>query len=202
MKIFFTSDWHIGHANIIKFSNRPFKDTHEMHSAFIQRYNSVVPLNGICFFLGDMGTDLNLIKSVLSCLKGKKILILGNHDKGMLAMYNAGFDAVLYNTTLSIYGNLVTLSHCPLLDTYREDTSQMRGGENCPNWHGEHKHKKFSMVNNGQFHLHGHCHAPNSGKSKVQEGKQWDVGVDGNNYTPVSLYQVEKWIRKMLGKEA
>ena len=35
-QIFFTSDWHMGHANSIKFDNRPFKDLDDMHKSIIR----------------------------------------------------------------------------------------------------------------------------------------------------------------------
>ena len=53
--IFFTSDWHIGHANSIVFDNRPFKDLDDMHRFFIKNYNAQVPEWGLCYFLGDIG---------------------------------------------------------------------------------------------------------------------------------------------------
>ena len=53
-KIFFTSDPHYGHRNILNFCNRPFKDTKEMEKALIENWNSVVGDNDIAFILGDV----------------------------------------------------------------------------------------------------------------------------------------------------
>jgi len=44
--IFFTSDLHFYHYNIIQFCNRPFKNLHQMHDTLIENWNSVVPKNG------------------------------------------------------------------------------------------------------------------------------------------------------------
>jgi len=197
-KIFFTSDWHVGHANVIKYSKRPFKDCDHMHKVLINNYNNTVPEDGICYFLGDMGfCSAEFLTRILAQLNGTKILILGNHDKGMNAMYKQGFDAVLNSASLIIANELVTLSHCPLKGVYREDASEMKGALEGENWHGELRHKEFTLEDRGQFHLHGHLHAPNSGKSKVKLGRQWDIGVDGNNFTPVSKSAIESWISKM-----
>ena len=53
-KIFFTSDTHFFHNNIIKYTNRPFKNVNEMNEELIKRWNSVVPKDGIVFHLGDV----------------------------------------------------------------------------------------------------------------------------------------------------
>lgn len=191
---FFTSDWHIGHEKAIKYDKRPFKNLDEMHKSLITRYNSSVSDKSVCYFLGDMGNKNQDIKNVITKLNGTKVLILGNHDKGITTMYNCGFDVVLYSATIYVASHRITMSHCPLLGLFREDTSEMNRsvGEN---WHGESKNGRFSLSNESQFHLHGHIH---SRKDKPQSqkilGKQYDVGVTANNYTPVSISQIESWV--------
>ena len=86
------------------------------------------------------------------------------------------------------------MTHCPLRGLYREDTSGMRNCDGTENWHNEHKNAKYSVENAGQFHLHGHIHSPNSGKSTKILGRQYDVGVPANNYCPVSIGVIESWI--------
>lgn len=194
---FFTADWHLGHANSIVFDNRPFADIKDMHRALIKRYNAQVPPDGICYFLGDIGVgSLEMTKEVLSKLNGTKIIVLGNHDRKRDAMIRAGFDAAINMASIVIQGELVTMTHCPLRGIHREDTTGMKGVTGNENWHGEGRHKDFSIPDWGQFHLHGHIHSPNGGKSKKISGRQMDVGVPANNYTPVSLSHIESWIVK------
>jgi calcineurin-like phosphoesterase family protein len=192
--IFFTSDWHIGHANSIVFDNRPFKDLDHMHRVLINNYNSSVKENDICYFLGDVGFDRASTGEVISKLNGTKVVIVGNHDFGYNALYDLGFDIVLHQATLFLGKNKITLSHCPLMGVYREDTEGMIGAIKGSNWHGEHKHQRFSVKDEGQFHLHGHIHSPNRGKSTKILDRQFDVGVPANNYRPVSLSAIESWI--------
>lgn len=200
--IFFTSDWHLGHENAIKFDSRPFQDLEQMHRALIRNYNNQVPENGICYFLGDIVTcSSELAKSILDQLNGTKVCIVGNHDKGMNAMYGCGFDVVLNAATLYIANEKVTLSHCPLKGVYREDTKGMHGATGLENWHGENKNTAFTVENEGQFHLHGHIHSPNGGKSSKIEGRQFDVGVPANKYTPVHISAIESWISKTKGNK-
>jgi len=196
--IFFWSDLHINHANVLIFDSGPFKDLDHMHEVLINNYNSTVK-DGICYFLGDVGLGKSeTVQKVISRMGGTKVLILGNHDKGVEAMYKAGFDAVLYGATMQIAGERVTLSHCPLLGVYREKTEGMKGSQNNENWHGESREKQriFTTTDEGQFHLHGHIHSPNSGKSQKILGRQFDVGVAANNYRPVSISAIESWIAK------
>jgi calcineurin-like phosphoesterase family protein len=202
--IYFWSDLHIGHSNVLIFDNRPFRDLDHMHEVLINNYNSTVK-DGICYFLGDAGlAKAETVKDVISQMGGTKVLILGNHDKGVESMYKAGFDCVLYGATMQIAGERVTLSHCPLIGVYRENCENMKGSQEKENWHGESRksHRIFSATDEGQYHLHGHIHSPNGGKSQKILGRQFDVGVAANGYRPVSISVIESWIAKTKQGEA
>lgn len=192
---FFTADWHLGHEKAIGYDQRPFKSISHMHECLIARYNATVPENGICYFLGDIGNKTEEVSKVISRLNGTKVLLLGNHDKGMTTMYNCGFDVVLYSASIYIGTNRITMSHCPLLDVFREDCAGMKNPNE--NWHGESrdKHRMSAIRDEGQFHLHGHIHSrKDKAQSKKILGKQYDVGVCANGYTPVSLSMIESWV--------
>ena len=73
--IYFIADTHFNHANIIKYCNRPFKNTDEMN-----KY-SVVKERDTVYHLGDVGFgSLQDVKSLVERLNGRKILLRGNHD--------------------------------------------------------------------------------------------------------------------------
>jgi calcineurin-like phosphoesterase family protein len=112
----------------------------------------------------------------------------------MNAMYNIGFDVVLNSASIYIAGEEVTLSHCPLRGIPREDTTGMRNHVPGENWHGESRHRQYSLDNRNSFALHGHLHSQNIDGKMVKQNKQWDIGVVGNSYRPVSIGQVESWI--------
>lgn len=191
--IHFTSDWHIGHANSIKFDERPFKDLDHMHRVLINNYNAQVPKDGLCYFLGDIGMSNNeTLSKVLAQLNGTKILILGNHDKQHNAMYGLGFDVVLNNATIYVAGERVTMSHCPLRRVYREDIVKVEGEM----WHGEFKNVAYSVTDEGQFHLHGHIHSGPANDKKRIDNRQMDVGVPANKYRPLHISEIESWIAK------
>lgn len=76
--MFFTADTHFGHANIMKYCNRPFSATEEMDETIISNWNQKVKPNDIVYHLGDFTFgDPN---EYLSRLNGKITLIIGNHD--------------------------------------------------------------------------------------------------------------------------
>ena len=80
-KVYFTSDTHFNHANIIGFCNRPFKNVEEMNETLITNWNRVVGVDDIVFHLGDfcLGGSAEWT-NVLNRLNGKIYLIVGNHD--------------------------------------------------------------------------------------------------------------------------
>lgn len=78
---YFTSDLHIGHENIIRFSNRPFSTLGEMNRTLVDNWNSRVTERDDVFILGDMFyRKKEGVEEILRKLKGRKHLIVGNHD--------------------------------------------------------------------------------------------------------------------------
>jgi len=83
--IYFTSDLHLGHSNIIHLCNRPFCSTEEMDAALIANWNQKVHRNDTVYILGDlMFRNQKPPEEYLKQLKGKKHLIIGNHDRTWL----------------------------------------------------------------------------------------------------------------------
>mgnify|MGYP000850619953 CR=1 FL=1 len=77
-QIWFSSDYHFGHANIIKYCNRPFKDTDEMNNTIIERHNEIVKPEDTVICLGDVSFHHGV--EWISKMNGKFICIKGNHD--------------------------------------------------------------------------------------------------------------------------
>lgn len=117
-KIYFISDTHFNHKNIIKYCNRPFKDIEEMNSALIENWNKTITDYDIVFHLGDVAlTNESEIKEIIPKLKGKKILIRGNHDKKSKEFFRSvGFE-IIPDNPLKLDKEKLILSHKPLADT-------------------------------------------------------------------------------------
>jgi calcineurin-like phosphoesterase family protein len=173
--VYFTSDTHFGHKNILQFCNRPWETVEEMNEALINNWNSVVKENDIVFHLGDvqLGGGNQLMDNIFPRLNGHIILILGNHDGHNLKPRHLDLiDAVYEQLTVVIDGILCTLTHCP---------------HGIPGKDPKH-----------QFNLHGHLHSINNEPSeectvKLREN-HYDVGVDNNNYYPICFDDIKKKI--------
>lgn len=93
-KVYFISDLHLGHKNILQFS--PQRGGHDVitHSKWlVDQWNSVVTKNDSVWVLGDVCFDKDHMK-YLKQMKGQKNLILGNHDKFGLEVYQQYFNKI------------------------------------------------------------------------------------------------------------
>lgn len=110
--IWLISDTHFNHSNIIKYCDRPYKNTSEMDWDMVEKWNSVVKPNDHVYHLGDvyMKSSKGYIENLLSSLNGKKRLILGNHDNGKDQILLRHFEKIMLWRNF----NKVVLSHIPL----------------------------------------------------------------------------------------
>ena len=186
-KIFFTSDTHFGHEHILKFCDRPFKDVEEMNYKLIDNWNNKVPHDGLVFHLGDFAWGgYELWKNIRNQLNGEIILIKGNHDiKNMSSTAEQElFKYSAWQMLVEIEGRKVYLNHVPFLcygGTYRDTKGLV-------------------------FQCFGHCHS-GPGKKGMDIPRmqylfptQYDVGVDNNNYEPISWNELNEKIGKQLLK--
>lgn len=82
MRTFFIADTHFGDGNILRYENRPFTCVEEMDRELVRRWNDAVGEEDMVFHLGDfssLGEEED--RQLLSRLHGKKVLVLGNHDR-------------------------------------------------------------------------------------------------------------------------
>ena len=80
MSVYFTSDLHFYHANVIKYCNRPYFSVEEMNKDLIYQWNSEVCSNDDVYCLGDFSLAFRPVELYSSVLNGKKYLLPGNHD--------------------------------------------------------------------------------------------------------------------------
>lgn len=185
--IFLTSDWHLGHVNILFYCHRPFGNVVDMAEKFIENFNARVKPEDTTYHLGDFSLNRKYVAPVLKRLSGTHILIPGNHDEcwagrskglGLRQQYlEYGFSVIADSWALDIDGHHVLLDHMPYVDVDR---------------HGE-KYAKYRPKDMGLWLLHGHVH--NTPENRVRH-RQIDVGVDANHYTPVHLGEISTIIRE------
>lgn len=116
--IYYTSDLHLGHTNIIKMCHRPFANVDEMNAALITNWNVRVTNSDTVYICGDLmfrsATDPELF---LRQLRGKKHLVVGNHDGSWMKKIELPhyFESV---ENLKVFSNgkyKITLCHYPMM---------------------------------------------------------------------------------------
>ncbi len=178
--VFFTSDTHFCHTNIIEFCNRPFKNMEDMNETLIANWNKAVGPDDIVFHLGDFCLgDSGKWNRILDRLNGKIHLILGNHDlRNFRKSYADRFESVAMQMNIEVDNQKICLNHYPFL---------------C-----------YDGSYDGVWQLFGHVHTNrnNTGNDatrlKMLFPTQYDVGVDNNNFKPVSFAQVKEIIEKQI----
>lgn len=165
--IYFTSDLHLGHYNVLK-HRTSFADIDEMNETFINNINHTITKRDTLYILGDLSFRLKPedANELIKHIKGHKILIKGNHDPE----YDESlFEDIRDYAELKYQKKNFVLMHYPLV---------------C--W------KKMRF---GSIQLHGHIHSsPDYNEGNHAIGRlQYDVGVDANNYRPVSIDDITAW---------
>jgi calcineurin-like phosphoesterase family protein len=174
MANFFTADSHFGHANILKYCNRPFATAADMNEKMIQNWCSVVKPADTVYILGDFGfSDADQIGRILDRLPGQKFLIYGNHDK-----------TIKKNAHL----REKFVKCCDYHEMTVQDGSEKQNIVLC-----HYAMLVWNRSHHGSWMLHGHSH----GSLKYPyDGKILDVGVDTNNYTPFSYDDIRRAMNK------
>ena len=182
--IWFTSDPHFDHKNVIKYCDRPFSDIDHMNEAIIYNWNKVVKDKDVVFILGDMGLlSTTRIEYFIKRLKGSIRLVRGNHDPRYTKLINGcpSFDAIydglaevrIFDPEIEDNYQRITMCHYPMIS-----------------WNQSHR---------GAWQLFGHHHHGNE-KGGVIYSKltpnQLEIGVDGHNFTPISYEKVKELITK------
>lgn len=164
---YFTADLHLGHDNIISFCNRPFKNIEEMDKAIINNWNSKVTEKDEVWILGDFSyRSVKNVENYLQKLKGKKHLIIGNHDRTWmekidLDKYFFSIDKISYTCVDS---KNIIMCHYPIME-----------------WSGY--YHDYYMV---YGHIHNSVGQPYW--NLIIENKfMLNAGVDINNFFPVTF---------------
>lgn len=171
--IYYTSDLHLGNKNIIAYENRPWKTVEEMDAGLIKNWNEVVGDTDVVYVLGDFCFK-GATKAIeyIKQLNGTIHFLRGNHDYFYSQQtfeswaHNEAFPFVRLEGWYKHFvydGNELILCHFPILY-----------------WDG--------MDDRRSIHLYGHMHS----RSGVQHPHKcaFNVGVDVNNYKPVTLKEL------------
>ena len=167
--MWFTSDHHFGHKNIIEYCNRPFSSVEEMDEELIERWNSVVGMFDLVYHLGDF-TLCEGAARYFRRLNGTIFVVKGGHDRWWNSYeYSSesgrnGRSILKCDPLITIASGLpkpIVLCHYPM---YSWDKSHYNS-----------------------WHLYGHHHRPVQGMG----GKSLNVCVDLHDFYPIHLEQVK-----------
>lgn len=181
-KIWFTSDPHFCHANIIKYCNRPFDSVEKMNQFLIDSWNNVVGKDDVIFCLGDFILNANskTVDQIVNSLNGTKYLIVGNHEKSTLG---------------SSYLRSLWKDIHDITEIFVEDDEITYGEQHIVMCH--YPMIAWNASHRGSWQLFGHVHGGLSNKGIVKHSpNQLDVGVDCHNYSPISYQQIKEIITR------
>ncbi|MFD2581140.1 hypothetical protein ACFSR6_01465 [Pedobacter vanadiisoli] len=176
--IFFSSDHHFGHQNIISFSDRPFSSVEEMDEIMIQKWNKKISSSDSIYYLGDFGLcKPDRLREILKQLNGNIYLIKGNHDKSALSCKNR------FEWIKDYYELKIT------------DSDNDEKKQRLVLFH--YAIKQWNYKRAGSFHLYGHSHG-----NIIDDPHElsFDVGVDCHNYYPISYTEVKEKMAKKTWK--
>jgi len=175
MATWFTSDLHLGHANIIRFCLRPYISVEEMDRALIAGWNAVVGPDDDVWVLGDFCHRAEeAAQTYLKRLVGRKYLVWGNHDSEQTRQASGWTSSQAY-AEISVDHRRLVLFHY---------------GQRV--WNG---------MRRNTIHLYGHSHGRLPGFRLGDQGDNpggcLDAGVDCWGYRPVSLSEIVRRIRTL-----
>ena len=196
-KLFFCSDLHVGHYRICKYCHRPFESRSDMDKSLIDNWNSVVPEDGIVICCGDFmlphETGFKEYWKYMKQLNFKELyLCRGNHDRIDIGEYDE------FHPHVS--GKMLHEKHEDCKKVIVNDFMKINvEGISIFACH----YPMLSYPTN--YQIFGHIHTLSDGTCYGIDGDvnarlrktQYDVGVDQNNYKPISYWE---WVDIMRNK--
>ena len=188
----YTSDHHFGHIRINELCNRPFSSVEDMNETMIANWNSRLEDDDEIWVIGDfaMGGYEKTLQSCVSRLRGRIVLVPGNHDRCWLGMK---FKDVTREEILEDYRNIGGVAE--IID---EPENHIIAGESVRINHFPYripkralKYEPYRPVDDGSWLLHGHVH-----EKWRQRGKQINLSVDVWGFAPVSEDEIAEIITK------
>jgi calcineurin-like phosphoesterase family protein len=195
--IYFTSDEHYWHQNVIKYCTRPYTLAQEMNEDMVLKHNMIVRPEDTVVRMGDFSLAFRAVENYAARLMGNKILIPGNHDfchsyhkksrtaenqaKWIQKYRDHGFDVLPERTTMDLEGlGTVNLCHHP----YDDGTG---AGD---------KYAKWRPVDDGKILLCGHVHEKWRTRRSPNGTLMINVGVDVHGFKPVSLDELIQIVKE------
>lgn len=171
MTIFITSDLHLGHKNILSYTDRHkyYKDIDEHDIEIIDTINKNVKAKDTLYILGDVSFNYpDKLFNELIC--NDIVIVPGNHDKWIDKPRKFTRINPASQQQITIDSEIIELSY--------NNSSFIMSHYPLARWNKGHY---------GSYMLHGHCHG--SFNSENTKCRRLDVGWD-NFYKPITLAEI------------
>lgn len=166
MTTLLTADPHFGHPKVLasESGTRPFSSVVEMNQFLIRNWNKVVHDKDLIWILGDFALSMTEreIAETFYALKGRKRLVIGNHDVENTGDIKAALLRLPWDKVVTHRAEIKHGRQRIILDHYAGLV-----------WNSDH---------HGSYLAYGHSH----GKLPGLPGSV-DVGMDNQNYTPITV---------------
>ena len=182
-RVWFTSDYHMGHRNIIGLCERPFADVDTMEREIVALHNALVGADDKVYDLGDFAFRCTA-EHAADCLRklnGRRVILWGNHDKPLRQAFRKGLLDDL------VGGGKVTFIGDP---DAQFQTGLRINIEGQPIILSHYAQRTWQGAFRGAWHLYGHSHGNLS-----PYRKSFDVGVDAHDFRPISYENVKERMR-------
>lgn len=149
--MYFWSDMHFNHNAIINYCTRPFDTVDDMNRHMMEVWNDTLRDDDEIYVIGDFAfvrKDTWDISTIFYTLRGRKHLIIGNHDRQNKSVLHLPWESQHDLLEIKQHGQKMQLCHYPL-----------------ESWKGKEQ---------GAIHLHGHTHGTMAHKIP----RRYEVGVD------------------------
>lgn len=191
--IFFTSDLHFYHENIIKYCSRPYSSVEQMNEILVRNWNETIGPDDVVYCMGDFSLAIRPVELYTHRLNGHKKLVPGNHDwchpankkargdglnKWIEFYQRHGWEVLPIHSEILIEGVNVNLCHLP----YKGDPADTEY---------DHRYDDFRLVDDGRWLICGHVH-----QHWQRKNHMINVGVDvpAWNYKPVHITKIKEII--------
>lgn len=173
------ADLHFFHGNVIQFENRPFKDVNTMNKGIISSWNNtVLSDDDDTWIIGDIAFNKHCdqVAKLVQQLRGRKHLVLGNHDDLYRAWtwHKIGFTSVHTIANINVEGDNIWMAH-------HQDARKRYGLTECP------------------VLFHGHEHARGQTITYGEQGWNVNVGYDCWG-RPITIEEIRNGIKEELRK--
>lgn len=163
-RVWFWSDLHFSHENIIRYCDRPFSSAGEMNKVLVGNALARLTAADILVIGGDITmSGVNIANALLRAIPAYKINVLGNHDVVRAGRLNLDVDEVAACLEFEFERRSFLVTHYPVAE---------------------------SVLRPGQLNLHGHIHNATLPPALGRDDRHVCMCVERTGYAPMLMAEL------------